>query len=157
LPRAACALRPRTQTLHGLKADARTDSGVGEGLYVAGATRLTYERLAQIADRALRQRLQTRSSTPPSCSAPSAGSFGKWRPSTAPGSAILDCNGAARRAAAAHRRARQRPAATPPRLRSPCSSHQLAAHEPLDRAERRSAIHVDTGRPIRYAALAAAL
>jgi predicted kinase len=35
--------------------------------------------------------------------------------------------------------------------------HQLRTHDPLDRAERRSAIRVDTGRPIDSARLAARL
>ena len=35
--------------LHGLAPDARTRSGTGEGIYAAAGTRLTYDRLAQVA------------------------------------------------------------------------------------------------------------
>ncbi len=153
------ALRVRSdlerKRLHGLAAGARTDSGVGQGLYLAGATRLTYERLAQIADRALRhgfnaivdatflrraERWELRQ----------VAAFNRAR------FAILDCTAPAeelrRRIAVRDKAGRDASEATLAVL-----EQQLAGDEPLDRAERRSAIRVDTGRPIRYTALVAAL
>jgi len=60
---ALCAVRVRSdlerKRLHGLAADARTDSPVGGGLYDASATQRTYERLAEIADAALRSGFDT--------------------------------------------------------------------------------------------------
>jgi predicted kinase len=154
-----CALRVRSdlerKRLYGLAAGARTDSGVGEGLYVAGATRLTYERLAQIADRALRHGFNV------IVDAAFLRRAERWefrQVAAFNGArfAILDCTAPAdelrRRIAARGKAGRDASEATFAVLEK-----QLAAHEPLDRAERRSAIRVDTGRPIRYALLAAAL
>jgi predicted kinase len=128
---------------------------VGQGLYVRGATRLTYERLAEIADRALRHGFNA------IVDATFLRRAERWafRQIAAFNSArfaILDCTAPAeelrRRIAARAKAGRDASEATFAVL-----EHQLAAHEPLDRAERRSAVRLDTGRPIRYAALAAAL
>ena len=153
------ALRVRSdlerKRLHGLAADARTGSGVGQGLYVAGATRLTYERLGEIADRALRHGFNAivdatflRRSERWEFRQVAAFNGARF--------AILDCTAPAeelrRRIDARAKASRDASEATLAVL-----EQQLADHEPLDRAERRAAIHVDTGRPIRYASLAAAL
>ena len=153
------ALRVRSdlerKRLHGLAADARTGSGVGQGLYVADATRLTYERLARIADRALLHGFNA------IVDASFLHRAERWefrQVAAVNGArfAILDCTAPAaelrRRIAARAKAGRDASEATLAVL-----EQQLATHEPLDRAERRSAIRVDTGRPIRYAALAAAL
>jgi hypothetical protein len=153
------ALRVRSdlerKRLHGLAAEARTGSGLGQGLYRAGATRLTYERLAEIADRALRHGFNA------IVDATFLRRTERWefrQVAAVNGArfAILDCTAPAeelgRRIAARAKARRDASEATLAVL-----AQQLAAHEPLDRAERRSAIHVDTGRPIRFAALAAAL
>jgi aminoglycoside phosphotransferase family enzyme/predicted kinase len=153
------ALRVRSdlerKRLHGLAADARTESGVGEGLYVAGATRLTYERLAQIADRTLRHGFNAIVDAT-FLSRAERWEFRQVAAFNGARFAILDCTAPAeelrRRIAARGKAGRDASEATFAVL-----EQQLAAHEPLDRAERRSAIHVDTGRPIRCEALAAAL
>jgi hypothetical protein len=153
------ALRVRSdlerKRLHGLAADARTDSGVGQGLYLAGATRLTYDRLAEIADRALRHGFNA------IVDATFLRRAERWefrQVAAVNGArfAILDCTAPAaelrRRIAARAKAGRDASEATLAVL-----EQQLAAHEPLDRAERRAAVHVDTARPIRYAGLAAQL
>ncbi len=153
------ALRVRSdlerKRLHGLAAGARTGSGVGQGLYVAGATRLTYERLAQIADWTLRHGFNA------IVDATFLRRAERWefrQVAAFNGArfAILDCAAPAeelrRRIAARDSAGRDASEATLAVL-----EQQLEAHEPLDHAERRASIHVDTGRPIRYAVLAAAL
>jgi uncharacterized protein len=69
------------------------------------------------------------------------------------GFAILDCRASPaelrRRVAARERAGRDASEANLAVL-----EEQLRTHEPLDRAERRAAVTVDTGGPIRYAALA---
>ena len=153
------ALRVRSdlerKRLHGLSAEAHTGSAVGEGLYVAGATRLTYERLAQIADGALRHGFNAIVDAA-FLSRAERWEFRQVAAFNGAGFAILDCTAPAeelrRRIAARGKAGRDASEATLAVL-----EQQIAAHEPLDRAERRAAIHVDTNRPIRYAALAAAL
>jgi aminoglycoside phosphotransferase family enzyme/predicted kinase len=153
------ALRARSDVerkrLHGLEAAARTNSSLGEGLYAGAATRQTYTALADIADCLLRngenalvdaaflrrsERLEFRQ-----VAAMSGARF-----------AILDCtaspNELRRRVAARQRAGRDASEADLAVL-----EHQLRTHEPLDRAERRAAVTVDTERPLRYASLVARL
>jgi aminoglycoside phosphotransferase family enzyme/gluconate kinase len=146
------AIRARSDVerkrLHGLEAMARTGSRVGEGLYAGGATRHTYVALAGIADRLLRngqnaiidatflrrrERLEFRQ-----VAAANVARF-----------AILDCTAPVaelrRRVAARDRTRRDASEANRAVL-----EHQLRTQEPLDRAERRCTVTVDTGRPVRY-------
>jgi aminoglycoside phosphotransferase family enzyme/predicted kinase len=150
------ALRVRSDVerkrLHGLEAAARTGSAVGSGLYAATATRSTYAKLAVIADRLLRngqtalidatflrrrQRLEFRQ-----IAAANRATF-----------AILDCQASPaelrRRVAARSRAGRDASEADLAVL-----DDQLRMREPLDRAERRAAVAVDTEGPIHYAKLA---
>ena len=129
--------------------------GVGQGLYMAGATRLTYERLAEIADRALRHGFNA------IVDATFLRRAERWefrQVAAVNGArfAILDCTAPAdelrRRIAARGKAGRDASEATLAVL-----EQQLATHEPLDQAERRSAVRVDTQRPVDPAALAAAL
>ncbi len=152
------ALRARSdlerKRLHGVAAGGHTGSGVGQGLYTAGATRLTYERLATIADRALRhgfdaivdatflqrsERLLFRQ-----VAAANAARF-----------AILDCTAPP---AELRRRIRRRAKADEDASEATLAvlEQQLADREPLDRAELRVTVRVDTSR-VRYPALLAAL
>jgi aminoglycoside phosphotransferase family enzyme/predicted kinase len=153
------ALRARSDVerkrLHGLGAAAHTGSAVGAGLYAGAATRQTYAALADVADRLLRngenalidatflrrsERLEFRQ-----VAAMNAARF-----------AILDCTASAaelrRRVAARERAGRDASEAGLAVL-----EHQLRAHEPLDQAERRTAVTVDTERPLRHAGLVARL
>jgi predicted kinase len=153
------ALRARSdlehKRLHGLEGMARTGASVGEGLYAADATRHTYAALARIADSILRngqsaiidatflrrrERLEFRQ-----VAAANAARF-----------AILDCTAPVaelrRRIAERDRAGRDASEANQAVL-----EHQLSTQEPLDRAERRSTVVVDTRKPVRYEALAAAL
>lgn len=153
------ALRARSDVerkrLLGLEATARTGSGLGSGVYTAAAGRRTYEALAGIADRLLRdghnavidaaflrraERLELRQ-----VAAANAAAF-----------AILDCTAPEpelrRRVSERARRGRDASEADLAVL-----EQQLRTHEPLTRAERRSATAVDTSRPIDFARLAARL
>jgi hypothetical protein len=153
------ALRVRSdierKRLHGLAATARTSSGLGSGLYDANAGRRTYTALATIADRLLRnghhalvdaaflnrrERLELRQ-----VAAANGARF-----------AILDVaapiSELRRRVAKRAKQARDASEADVAVL-----EHQLRTHDPLDRAERRSAITVDTSRPLDPTRLAARL
>jgi aminoglycoside phosphotransferase family enzyme/predicted kinase len=153
------ALRARSdlerKRLHGLDAAARTRSSVAAGLYAAANTRETYTALGVIADRLLRnghnalidatflqrsERLEFRQ-----IAAMNAARF-----------AILDCTASAtelrRRISARERAGRDASEANFAVL-----EHQLSTHEPLDRAERRSTITVDTERPVMFDEIAARL
>ena len=153
------ALRVRSdferKRLHGLSVAARTDSGVGEGVYAANATRLTYARLAEIADRALRHGFNA---IVDATFLRRAERLGLRQVAAFNGArfAILDCAAPAkelrRRITARGKAGRDASEATLAVL-----EQQLAAQEPLDRAEQRSAIRVDTRGAIRHSALAAAL
>jgi aminoglycoside phosphotransferase family enzyme/predicted kinase len=154
-----CALRARSdlerKRLHGLAASARTGSALEGGLYATDATRRTYSALADIADTLLRngesalidatflrrqERLEFRQ-----IAAANGARF-----------AILDC-------AASPTELRKRVAKRESAGRDASEAnlavleHQLRTHEPLDRAERRAAVTVDTGKAIDYARLAARL
>jgi aminoglycoside phosphotransferase family enzyme/predicted kinase len=153
------ALRVRSdlerKRLHGLAADARTGSGVGRGLYAADATRLTYDRLAGVADRALRNGFNVIVDATFLRRA-ERWAFRQIAAFHAARFAILDCTAPAdelrRRVEARARAGRDASEATLAVL-----ERQLAAHEPLDGAERRCALRVDTSARLDYAALAAAL
>ena len=153
------AIRARSdlerKRLHGLDAMARTGASVGDGLYAADATRRTYAALAGIADRLLRngqsaiidatflrrrERLEFRQ-----VAAANAARF-----------AILDCTAPVaelRRRVAARDRARRDASEADLAV----LEHQFATQEPLDRAERRSTVAVDTRKAVRYEVVAAAL
>jgi predicted kinase len=154
-----CALRVRSDVerkrLHGLDAAARTRSAVGAGLYGPTATRRTYAALTAVADRLLRnghaalidatflrrrERLE----------------FRQLAAANGAGFAILDCRATPselrRRVVARERGGRDASEANLAVL-----EEQLQSHEPLDRAERRAAIAVDTERRIDFARLAARL
>ncbi len=153
------AIRARSdlerKRLHGLTAAARTGSALGAGLYAAAASRRTYAALAEIADLLLRngqsavidatflrrrERLEFRQ-----VAAANAARF-----------VILDCTASpAELRRRVLKRARQGRDASEADLA--VLEHQLASEEPLDRAERRHAVTVDTERSFGYAALAARL
>jgi aminoglycoside phosphotransferase family enzyme/predicted kinase len=153
------AIRARSdlerKRLHGLAPSARSGSGLGTGLYTAAASRRTYAALAEIADRLLRnglnavidaaflrrsERLEFRQ-----IAAANASRF-----------AILDC--VASPAELKRRiRARSRAGRDASEADLVVLDGQLRTEEPLDRAERRHAITVDTERGIRYPELAARL
>jgi uncharacterized protein len=153
------AIRARSdlerKRMHGLAPSARSGSGLGTGLYGAAASQRTYAALAEIADRLLRngqnalidatflrrdERLDFRQ-----IAAANAARF-----------AILDCaappDELRRRIRARARRGRDASEADLDVL-----EQQLLTAEPLDRAERRHVVAVDTERSIRYAELAARL
>jgi aminoglycoside phosphotransferase family enzyme/predicted kinase len=150
------ALRARSdlerKRLHGLGAAARTHSALGAGLYVAGATRLTYGALAGLADRLLRNG-QTALIDAAFLERRERLEFRQVAAANAARFVILDCtatpNELRRRVTARGRQGRDASEADLAVL-----EHQLRTHEPLDGAERRAAVKVDTGRPIDYAKLA---
>jgi hypothetical protein len=141
--------------LHGIAPLAHTNSGIGRGIYTAEATRRTYSALAKIADTLLRngenalvdaafltrrERLEFRQ-----VAAANAARF-----------AILSCR--ASRAELERRiRVRARGGRDASEADLAVLGHQLRTEEPLDAAERRHAVTVDTEQPIRYAELAARL
>jgi aminoglycoside phosphotransferase family enzyme/predicted kinase len=153
------ALRVRSdlerKRLHGLGPDARSGSGVGQGLYGENATRLTYERLATIADRMLRHGFDA---IVDATFLKRAERMLFQQVAAANGArfAILDCAAPEkelrRRITSRFAAARDASEATLAVL-----DRQLIAEEPLDRTELRSAVRVDTDRKVRYSALLAAL
>jgi len=153
------ALRVRSdlerKRLHGLAASARTGSGVGRGLYAATESRRTYAALAAAADRLLRDGhhaivdaafLQRSDRL----------TFRQVAAANAARFAILDCTASPaelrRRIASRERAGRDASEANLAVL-----EQQLREHEPLDRAERRSAVAVDTQQTIHYTRLVARL
>ena len=141
--------------LHGLEASARTGSGVGAGLYTAAASRRTYAALAEMADALLRNGeaalvdaafLERRERL----------EFRQLAAANGAGFAILDCT-ASHRELERRIRSRARAGRDASEADLAVLEHQLRTAEPLDRAERRHAITVDTERNIEYATLAARL
>jgi predicted kinase len=153
------ALRVRSDVerkrLHGLAADARTNSGVGQGLYGDAASRATYAALAATADRALRHgfdaivdatflRRRERAELQ-QVAAANAARF-----------AILEC-------VATERELRKRIAARAAAGRDASEANfavldrQLITREPLAPWERRAAVRVDTERPLHFARIARGL
>jgi aminoglycoside phosphotransferase family enzyme/predicted kinase len=153
------ALRVRSDVerkrLHGLAAAARTHSPLGAGLYAANATRRTYDRLAAIADCLLRSG-HTAIVDATFLRRSERYEFRQIAAANGARFVILDCAASPaelrRRVAARERAGRDASEAGLAVL-----EHQLRTHEPLDRAERRSAVSVSTERPIRYASLAVRL
>ncbi len=150
------ALRARSDVerkrLHGLEVTARTASAIGAGLYDPSATRKTYAALGEIADRLLRNG-QTALIDAAFLRRRERLEFRQIAAANGAGFAILHCHAAPsalrERIAARERARRDASEANLAVLES-----QLSSHEPLDRAERRSAITVDTGRRVHYADLA---
>ena len=141
--------------LHGLAPSARSGSGVGTGLYGAGASEKTYAALAEIADRLLRNG-QNAIIDAAFLRRDDRLAFRQVAAANAARFAILDCaappNELRRRILARARRGRDASEADLEVL-----SRQLSTAEPLDRAERRHVVAVDTKRSIRYAELGARL
>jgi predicted kinase len=146
------ALRARSDVerkrLHGLDAGARTGAPLGGGLYAAAATRETYTVLAAIADRLLRNG-QNAVIDATFLQRNERLAFRQIAAANAARFAILDCTAPAaelrRRVTARDRRGRDASEANRAVL-----EHQLATHQPLDRAEQRSTVRVDTTKPVRY-------
>ena len=153
------AIRARSdlerKRLHGLAASARSGSGLGAGMYTARANRRSYAALAEIADRLLRnghnalidaaflrrsQRLE----------------FLQVASANDARFAILDCQAAP---AELRRRilTRARGGSDASEADLAVLDRQLRTAEPLDPAERRHSVVVDTERAIRYPRLAARL
>jgi len=153
------ALRVRSDVerkrLHGLEASARSSSQVGAGLYTAAATRRTYGALAEIADSLLRNG-ETALVDAAFLARRERLEFRQVAASNAAGFAILDCT-ASRRELERRIRARASAGRDASEADLAVLEHQLRTAEPLDRAERRQAITVDTERNIEYAKLAARL
>ncbi|HUQ51970.1 MAG TPA: AAA family ATPase, partial [Gammaproteobacteria bacterium] len=153
------ALRVRSdlerKRLHGLEPAVRTGSALSAGLYAADATRRTYGVLADSADRLLRSG-QTAVVDATFLRRSERLEFRQIAAANAARFVILDC-------AASPRELRRRVAARASAGRDASEAdlavleHQLVTHEPLDGAERRAAVTVDTEQPIRYERLAARL
>jgi predicted kinase len=149
------ALRARSDVerkrLHGLGATARSGSPIGEGIYAAAATHGTYAALGSIADRLLRNG-QTALIDATFLRRRERLEFRQIAAANGARFAILECRAAPRelrrRVVARGRAGRDASEADLAVL-----EEQLRTHEPLDRAERRAAVTVDTDRPIRFAAV----
>ncbi len=141
--------------LHGLASSARSGSALGAGLYTAAASRRTYAALGEIADRLLRngqnaivdatflrrhERLE----------------FLQVAAANAARFVILECTASPEEL---RKRVRERGQARRDASEADLAvlEHQLATEEPLDHAERRHAVTVDTERGFRHADLAARL
>jgi aminoglycoside phosphotransferase family enzyme/predicted kinase len=153
------ALRARSdlerKRLHGLAASARTGSALGGGLYATDATHRTYTALAAIADRLLRNG-QTALIDATFLRRRERIDFRQIAAANAARFVILDC---AAPAAELRRRlvARDRAGRDASEANVAVLEQQLRTHEPLDGAERRATVTVDTSRPVDYARLAARL
>jgi aminoglycoside phosphotransferase family enzyme/predicted kinase len=153
------AIRARSdlerKRLHGLAATTRSGSGLGRGLYAEAASDRTYASLAQIADGLLRNG-QNALIDAAFLEYRDRQDFRQVAAANAARFAILDCT-----ASPAELRRRIRARAGQGRDASEADlavlEWQLSTAEPLDRAERRHAVAVDTERDIRYAELAARL
>ena len=153
------ALRVRSdlerKRLYGLAAEARTGSGVGGGLYGAEGTRLTYDRLAAVADRALRNGFNVIVDATFLRRA-ERWAFRQIAAFHAARFAILDCTAPAeelrRRISARSQAGKDASEATLAVL-----ERQLATREPLDGSELRSTVRVDTHEPVRHSGLATLL
>jgi aminoglycoside phosphotransferase family enzyme/predicted kinase len=153
------ALRVRSdlerKRLVGLSPLARTGSAVGAGVYAPQLGRRTYAALAASAERLLRAGFHAIVDAAFLRRADRA-HFRQVAAASAAGFAILDCRASVtelkRRVLARERAGRDASEANLAVLAS-----QLATHEPLDRAERRSAVTVDTERAIRAGAIARTL
>ena len=153
------ALRLRSdlerKRLHGLHADARTHSAVGEGLYAAAPSRQTYAELGKHADRALRHGFNVIVDA----TFLRAGERSVFRQIAAANEArfaILDCTAAP---GELRRRIRARAAAARDASEATLEvlEQQLRDRQPFDSSDRNASVRVDTERAIRYPALLAAL
>jgi aminoglycoside phosphotransferase family enzyme/predicted kinase len=151
------ALRVRSdlerKRLHGLGAAARTGSAVGQGLYGSAATARTYERLAQVADTALRAGFDCIVDGTFLRRAERA-AFRQVAAANGARFAILDCRAPT---AELRRRITQREAAGRDASEATLAvlEWQIASDDPFDASERNEAVRIDTARPIDYGALAA--
>ena len=153
------AIRARSdlerKRLHGLEPLARSGSALGAGLYGAAESRKTYAALAEIADGLLRNG-QNALIDATFLRRSERLDFLQIAAANAARFAILDCAASPaelrRRVGERARKGRDASEADMAVL-----EHQLATVEPLDRAERRHAVTVDTERDIRYAKVAARL
>jgi predicted kinase len=153
------ALRARSDVerkrLQGLEAAARTGSGLGSGLYTAAAGRRTYAALAAIADRLLRDGHHAVIDAA-FLRRPERLAFRQVAAANAAAFAIVECTAPVpelrRRVANRARHGRDASEAGVAVL-----EQQLRTSDALDAAERRSAVRVDTSRPIDFARLAARL
>jgi aminoglycoside phosphotransferase family enzyme/predicted kinase len=153
------AIRARSdlerKRLHGLEPLGRSGSGLGAGLYAASANAKTYAALGEIADTLLRNG-QNALIDATFLRRSERGDFRQIAAANAARFAILDCAASPaelkRRVRARARRGRDASEADLDVL-----EHQLSTVEPLDRAERRHTVTVDTERDIHYASLAARL
>ena len=153
------ALRLRSdlerKRLYGLSTDARTHSGVGEGLYAAAPSRRTYAELGRNADRALRHGFDVIVDAT-FLRATERAAFRQIAAANAARFAILDCT-------ASQSELRRRIVARAAAARDASEANlevlaqQLRDRQPFDYSDRTAAIRIDTQRGVRYAALLAAL
>ena len=141
--------------LHGLAAAARTGSGVSAGLYTAAASRRTYLALAEIADALLRNG-ESALIDAAFLERNVRRDFRQIAAANAAKFAILDCT-ASPSELKRRIRARSRAGRDASEADLAVLAHQLRTAEPLDRAERRHAVTVDTEGGIRYSRLVARL
>ena len=153
------AIRARSdlerKRLHGLAAAARSRSGLATGLYGPAATGRTYAALAKIAAALLRNGENALIDAAFLLRAERL-AFRQVAAANAARFAILDCTASP---AELRRRIRARSRAGRDASEADLKvlEHQLATAEPLDPAERRHSVAVDTERDIHYADLAASL
>ena len=153
------ALRVRSdlerKRLHGLKASARSGSRVGAGLYSDAATRRTYAALAAAADALLRNG-QTALVDAAFLRRSERLAFRQVAAVNAARFLLLDCTA---RPEELRRRIRARARAGRDASEADIAvlEHQLRTQEPLDGAERRATVTVDTEREVPYAQLGARL
>ncbi len=153
------ALRARSDVerkrLHGLTANARTGSPVGEGLYGAAASRATYATLGAIADRALRHDFDVIVDAT-FLTRRERAEFQQIAAANAARFAILECVATEPEL---RRRIKARDAAGRDASEANLAvlDRQLALREPLAAWERRATVRVDTERPLRYSGIVRAL
>ena len=141
--------------LHGLAATARTGSALEAGLYTAAASRRTYAALAKIADRLLRNG-QNAIVDATFLRRSERLKFLQVAAFNAARFVILDCTASR---AELRRRVRKRARAGRDASEADLAvlEQQFSTEEPLDRAERRHAVTVDTERGLGHPELAARL
>jgi aminoglycoside phosphotransferase family enzyme/predicted kinase len=153
------ALRLRSdlerKRLYGLRADARTHSAVGEGLYAAAPSRRTYAELGKNADRALRHGFDVIVDAT-FLRAGERAAFRQIAAANAARFAILDCTAST---AELRRRIVARAAAARDASEADLEvlAQQLRDRQPFDHSDRTAAVHVDTERGVHYPALLAEL
>jgi uncharacterized protein len=149
------ALRVRSdierKRLLGLAASARTRSAVGQGAYAPNMSRRTYETLGQAADRALRHGFNAIVDAA-FLSRAERWTFRQIAAANGARFAILDCT---TRVTELRRRIQARAALGRDASEATTAvlDRQLIEREPLDAAERRAAVRLDTGRRVSAASL----